>query len=145
MTTRATLITLALLTVFFIGCAGGDNDTYEAPDTDDPVDVAIAYYNAWFGCGEQGGSARRWDLRASSNITREEALEEDQQGGCVPVRPPEVVGNIAEEQGEQVAVSLRAPSDAGIEQLMVLVKQEGDWKVLDDGGQPQGAREWAGD
>lgn len=138
---RATLTALALLSVLiFAGCGGGGGA--DAPDTDDPVDVAIAYYRAWWGCKDEG-SARRWDLRAASYITREEALEEDQEGGCVPERPPEVVGNIAAEQGEQVAVTLRAPSDAGIEQDLILVRLEGQWKVEDDGGQPEGARRWA--
>lgn len=131
---RATLTALALLPVLiFAGCGGGGGA--DAPDTDDPVDVAIAYYNAWYGCGDEG-KARQWELRASNSSTREEALQEDQEDGCVPARPPEVEGFIAEEQGEQVAVSLRAPSDAGIDQLMVLVELEGEWRVDDDGGLP---------
>lgn len=135
--TRATLTTTLalLLSVVFAACGGGGDDTSEAPDTDDPVAVAVAYYNAWYGCGDEG-KARQWELRASNSSTREEALQEDQEDGCVPARPPEVEGFIAEEQGEQVAVSLRAPSDAGIDQLMVLVELEGEWRVDDDGGLP---------
>lgn len=138
MTRNRAALTLAIGAITLTGCGGGGGSGPGNVNLEYPVAVATAYYEAWFRCGEEGGGAQ-WDLRASNGISREKALSDDKERGCRPVKPPELVGNIAAEEGEQVLVSLRSPSDPDVDEKMVLVKQEDDWKVDDDGGKPEEA------
>lgn len=136
MTSPRTALAITVGAITLAGCGGGSGPG--GVDMEDPVAVATAYYEAWFGCGEEGGGAQ-WDLRASNGISREKALSDDKGRGCRPIKPPELVGNIAAEEGEQVLVALRSPNDPDVDKQMVLAKQVDVWKVENDGGKPEEA------
>lgn len=150
MTRHLPLPALAVALVLWLaGCGSNTNTppTASAPatpnPTSDPVEVAKTYYNAWFGCGDQG-TARQWDLKVSRYGTRAQALAEDRRGGCRPSTPPQLTGVVGPSEGDRVVVVLKAPTDPDVNQQMVLVRQGETWKVDDDGGEPQDARPWAG-
>ena len=122
--TRATALIL-LLAVVLASCGGSDK-----PNVTDPRDVARAYVEAKFDCGDEGAGLR-YDLSTSPNRewSRERYITIERRNGCRREPTPQLrVALVQPPNGDVAVVQVVGNEEARAYELM-LVRVDGAWKV----------------